>query len=119
VLLFAFGTLADDAPFVPVTGVAFALTTGTLIAASTTFSRIYFIRKLTASGATACVYFIAVFVVFWTLSEEQRVIESQEWSPIGIDVLTVPIRAAAATTAIFAIMGLQWLATAVEAPEPT
>ena len=118
-LLFAFGTLADDAAFVLVAGVAFALTTGMLIAASTTFSRIYFIRKLAASGATACVYFIAVFVVFWTWAEEQRVIESQEWSPIGIDVFTGPIRAAAATTAIVAIMGLQWMATTVEVPEPT
>jgi hypothetical protein len=119
VLLFASGTLADDAPFVPVTGFAFALTTGTLIAASTTFSRIYFIRKLTASIATACIYFIAVFVVFWTWAEETRFIESQEWSPIGIDVLTGPIRGAAATTAVVAIMGLLWLATAVEVPEPT
>ncbi len=118
-LLFASGALADDAPLVAVTGVAFALAIGMLIAASTTFSRIYFIRKLAASGAAACMYFITVFVVFWTWAEEQRFIESQDWSPIGIDVFTGPIRGAAATAAIVAIMGLMWLATAVEVPEPT
>ena len=118
VLLFGTGILHDDSPAVPFMGMIFATLTGMLIACTTTQTRPFFFRKLITSSALAFGLFLTTFVVFWTWAEEQRFFESDEWSPLGVEVLTGPIRGLAAVMAVLATIGLIWLAAATEVPEP-
>lgn len=119
VLMFASQVLPEDSFAVPTTGCIFATITAVLIAVSTTHTRLHFIRKLVASAALAAGFFLTLFVVFWTLGEEKRFVESEEWAPMGIDVWTGPSRMISAMLCMLAAIGLFWLMAAIEVPEPS
>ncbi len=119
VLLFAFGILANDMPLVSVSGSIFTILTAFLISLTTTRTRPYFVRKLAVSAILAAAYYFAIFVVFWTWAEEDRFLQSEEWSPIGIEVVTGPIRGAAGLFCTVLIYGLLRLVSVIEVPEPS
>ncbi len=118
VVMIAVGTVTTDSLAVPLTGIIFSILSAFLIAALTTHSRSYFIRKLIASGLLSLTFFSTAYFIFWTWSEDRRLIESDEWSPVGIEVMTVPFRGLSAIVFALSTIGLFWMVAAIEVPEP-